>query len=358
MPDLSLTPEAVDNQWLTTVLRRAGAIRSAQVIGFTSQPVGVGMLGDSIRFDLTYDTAEEGAPLSVVGKFASSDPVSRRTGMDYGLYGREVDFYCNVASSVAIRVPYCYFADIDAESGAFAIVLENLAPARMGNQLTGCSLEDAQRAMVQAAALHGPSWNMPGLHERHQTFGGENGAALMEVMPACMAGFHKRYDDMLEPEYMAFCDRYVAVAGAFVGRSYDRHSLIHLDYRLDNLLFDAADGKYPLAVVDWQSVMAGPPSLDVAYFLGLALPADLRRRHERDLLLLYLDELKRHGVSDYSYDALYADYRVTLLQGVQTAIFASAGTKRTERGDQMFLAMARSGIDQAIDADSLAALAA
>jgi hypothetical protein len=82
----------------------------------------------------------------------------------------------------------------------------------------------------------------------------------------------------------------------------------------------------------------------------------MRREHERGLLLRYLDELRRYGVADYDYDALYADYRVTLLQGVQTAIFASAGTKRTARGDQMFLAMARSGIDQAIDAESLAAI--
>lgn len=356
--DLALTQESVDEAWLTAVLRRGGAIRAASVTAFTSQAVGVGMLGDSIRFDLTYDRPEAGAPASVVGKFASSDPVSRATGLDYGLYEREIDFYRNVASTVAIRVPHCHFADIDLESGAFAIVLENLAPARMGNQLTGCSIEDAQRAMVQAAALHGPSWNMPGLHERHATFGGENGAALIEVMPACMEEFHRRYDDMLEPDYMAFCDRYVGVAPGFIARTYDRYSLIHLDYRLDNMLFDARDGTYPLAVVDWQSVMAGPPSLDVAYFIGLALPAELRRRHERDLLLLYLDELKRHGVRDYGYDALYADYRITLLQGVQTAIFASAGTKRTERGDQMFLAMARSGIDQAIDADSLAALTA
>ncbi|MGJ3626817.1 hypothetical protein AB5I41_07935 [Sphingomonas sp. MMS24-JH45] len=36
------------------------------------------------------------------------------------------------------------------------------------------------------------------------------------------------------------------------------------------------DGRYPLAVVDWQSVMAGPPSLDVAYFIGLCLPVELR----------------------------------------------------------------------------------
>jgi aminoglycoside/choline kinase family phosphotransferase len=351
-----LTREHVDERWLTDVLRAGGAIRDARVTGFAAQEVGVGMLGESVRFELSYDRVKEGAPASVVGKFASPDPVSRRTGMDYGLYQREVDFYREVAETVAIRVPHCFFAEIDAESGAFALVLEDLSPARSGNQLVGCSVEDAERAMVQAAALHGPRWNDPEIAGRHGVVGSENASALIETMPACLAEFHRRYDDMLEPHYMHFCDRYVAACGGFIARRYDRLSLVHLDFRLDNMLFDAGGGRYPLAVVDWQSVMAGPPSLDVAYFIGLCLPAELRRRHERELLLRYLDELKRYGVTDYDYDALYADYRVTLLQGVQTAIFASAGTKRTDRGDQMFLAMARSGIDQAIDAESLAAI--
>lgn len=355
MPGRPLTRALVDERWLTEVLRENGAIRDAHVIGFSAQEVGVGMLGESVRFDLTYDRPEDGAPASIVGKFASPDPVSRRTGMDYGLYQREIDFYREVAHTVAIRVPHCFFADIDAESGAFALVLEDLSPARGGNQLAGCSVEDAERAMVQAAALHGPRWNDPTIAARHGV-AGDNADGLIAAMPACLAEFHRRYDDMLEPRYMDFCDRYVAACGGYLSRRYDRLSLVHLDFRLDNMLFDAGGDRYPLAVVDWQSLMAGPPSLDVAYFIGLCLPADLRRRHERDLLLRYLDELKRYGVSDYDYDALYADYRVTLLQGVQTAIFASAGTKRTERGDQMFLAMARSGIDQAIDAESLAAI--
>jgi hypothetical protein len=83
-----------------------------------------------------------------------------------------------------------------------------------------------------------------------------------------------------------------------------------------------------------------------------------RRLHERGLLNLNLDELKRYGVQDYGWNELWRDYRVTLFQGVSTAIFASASTKRTERGDQMFLTMARGACAQAIDADAFTALSA
>lgn len=97
--------------------------------------------------------------------------------------------------------------------------------------------------------------------------------------------------------------------------------------------------------------------MDVAYFLGLALSIEDRRRHERHLLDYYLEQLRGYGVRDYGYDDLYRDYRLTLLSGVSTAVFASASTKRTERGDAMFLAMARGGCAQAIDCDALALMA-
>ena len=67
--DVRATPQAVTPDWLTAVLRRAGVLRSARVTDFTWMAVGAGMLGDSIRFDLRYDR-DEGAPASVVGKFA------------------------------------------------------------------------------------------------------------------------------------------------------------------------------------------------------------------------------------------------------------------------------------------------
>ena len=61
-------------------------------------------------------------------------------------------------------------------------------------------------------------------------------------------------------------------------------------------------------------------------------------------------------MTDYTHDQLYAGYRRTVLSGVSTAIFAAASTKRTERGDAMFLAMARGGCALAIDADALGVL--
>lgn len=337
----ALEPAAVDGEWLTARLRRAGVLREGRVTEITDRrAVGVGMLGDSIRFAVEHDR-DEGVPASFVGKFAAADPTSRATGRDFGLYAREVGFYC-------------HFAEYDPADGAFALLLEDLSPARGGDQLAGCGLADAEAAMGQAAALQGPRWNDAGL--RDHAFLNTDAARdhVIAAFPACLAEFHRRCDGVLEPDYMAVCDRYAALVGTALTRPPERFTLTHGDFRLDNMLFDARGGADPLAVLDWQSPAIGFGAVDVAYFLGLALSIDDRRRHERHLLDRYREELRRYGVRDYSHDQLYADYRRTLLSGVSTAIFASAATKRTERGDAMFLAMARGGCAQAIDTDALA----
>ncbi len=349
--DLEAT--AVDAAWLTKRLRGAGVLRDASVTTVSATPLGVGMLGDSIRFEVTYD-GDEGAPASFVGKFASADPTSRQTGAGFGLYEREVGFYREVAHTVAIRSPGCVSAEHDPADGTFALLLEDLTPARSGNQLTGCDIADAERAIEQAAALHGPRWNDESL--RDHAFLNVSGARefVIQVFPDCLAEFHRRYDGVLEPEYMAVCDRYGALMASAPTPEPTSFTLTHGDFRLDNMLFDAHGGEVPLAVLDWQSPAIGLGAVDVAYFMGLAISIEDRRRHEQHLLDYYLECLRGYGVRDYDYDALYRDYRLTLLSGVSTAVFASASTKRTERGDAMFLAMARGGCAQAIDCDALA----
>jgi hypothetical protein len=344
---------AVDADWLTRRLRGAGVLHEASVVDVIATPVGVGMLGDSIRFEVAYDR-DEGALGSFVGKFASADPTSRETGAGFGLYEREVGFYREIADTVAIRSPSCLSAEYDPGDGTFALLLEDLTPARSGNQLTGCDLADAERAMEQAAALHGPRWNDASL--RDHPFLNVSGARefVINVFPDCLAEFHRRYDGVLEPEYMAVCDRYGALIATAASHDPTSFTLTHGDFRLDNMLFDALGGEVPLAVLDWQSPAIGLGAVDVAYFMGLAISVEDRRRHERHLLEYYLEKLRGYGVRDYDYNALYRDYRLTLLSGVSTAVFASASTKRTERGDAMFLAMARGGCAQAIDCDALA----
>jgi hypothetical protein len=98
-------PLQIDPDWMTAALRRAGAIRESRVADMTCKPVGNGLVGDSYRFDLSYEGAEPNAPASVIGKFPAADPDSRRAGSAHLLYLREVSFYRELAHTLAIHTP-------------------------------------------------------------------------------------------------------------------------------------------------------------------------------------------------------------------------------------------------------------
>ena len=59
-------------------------------------------------------------------------------------------------------------------------------------------------------------------------------------------------------------------------------SLIHGDYRLDNLMLHPAGRD--VVVVDWQTLMTALPSRDLGYFIGTSLPAEQRREQEGQLV--------------------------------------------------------------------------
>ena len=341
-PELLRSPDAVSREWLTRVLRRAGLLDRGRVAERTAQTVGTGQMGTSVRYELTYDKPEPGAPGSVVCKFASADPTSRATGLALRTYEVEVSFYRAVARTVDIRTPQCHFADIDLATGEFVLVLEDLAPSVQGDQLAGCSVDQAALAMEELAKLHAPRWGDPRLAElpwlnRNTP---DATATSAQLIASLFPGFLERYGARLTPEHVRITERFGRAVGAWLTHREPPFVVQHGDYRLDNMLFGTRDGGYPLAVVDWQTVVLGSPLADASYFLGAGLRPDDRRQHERALLRLYYDALRAGGVDGFSWDRCWRDYRRYAFSGFLMAVAASMLVVQTERGDEMFLTMA------------------
>jgi hypothetical protein len=346
--------------WLTDVLRRGGVLGTASVVGVACEVVGTGQMADSFRLSPRYDGGPPG-PSSVVGKFTAADETSRSTGLAMRTSEVEVRFYQQVASTVGVRTPRCFHADVDPATAEFVLILEDLAPARAGDQLAGCSVDDAALALTELAALHAPRWGDPRLEalewlNRRTDESNDLGAALL---PALFDGFAARYGDVLDPSVLDVGRRLMPGIGAYLHRQSRPWTVQHADYRLDNLLFGGAAGGVPLAVVDWQTVVLGPGVADVSYFLGAGPSVDDRRRHEEELVRQYHDALVAGGVSGYSFDDCFTDYRRYAYAGYLMAVGASMMVERTARGDEMFLTMARRhaaqiadlGSHQLIDAD-------
>lgn len=333
-------PEDVTIEWLSAVL-------GTDVTGFDAQAVGTGQMADSVRFRV--DGAGDTAPASVVIKFAAADDTSRATGQLLRSYEIEVRFYRELAATVAIRTPACHHATVDPSTGWFTLVLEDLAPAAQGDQMLGCTVDQAALALEQAARLHAPRWGDPALLQLEWFHRAESADASGAIITALFPGFVDRYHDRLSAEQLALAER--VVHGLPALRSHDPGPLTvtHGDYRLDNMLFGTADGGPPLAVVDWQTSSAGAALADAAYFMGAGLtPAD-RRANEEALLREYHRALVAGGVDGYDWSTCWDDYRRYSFGGLLMAIAASMLVQRTDRGDEMFMTMATRHIAQAID---------
>ena len=336
-------PDDITHDWWTAVLGRPPE-------RWRWEAIGTGQVGDSVRF--TLDFADGAGPITLAGKFAAADPTSRGTAAMLGLYSKEVNFYRELAPKLPIRTPDILFADMAEDGASFCLLFEDLGPARGGNQIAGCSLADARAVVQQAAALHAPSWNDPSILDLDWLQPAPAAAAQVKALyPQAQTIFRERYRDQLEPEFMALCEELAEIT-ANAERQTEKISLVHGDFRLDNVLFDIKGGTEPVAVLDWQTLTIGNGLTDIGYFLGCGIGDDLRREHETELLELYCAEMTARGVS-VTVAAIWDDYVLGALHGVSTAVFSSAFVVRTERGDANFLSMAHGACALCLEHGSL-----
>ena len=91
------------------------------------------------------------------------------------------------------------------------------------------------------------------------------------------------------------------------------HTVVHSDYRADNLLFDVPSRPDPVVVVDWQLAIRSRGILDVARLLCGSLSAQHRAACEMVALRRWHQTLESGGVTAYSFQQALRDYRLGAL---------------------------------------------
>ncbi|HVA74648.1 MAG TPA: phosphotransferase [Acidimicrobiales bacterium] len=369
MPSIADTPDSLTPAWLSAAL--AETLGDVKVESVDTAPVGTGQMCDTFRLILTYAPGPDirtDPPRSIIAKLPSADPISRATALSLGSYENEVRFYQQLAPRLDVRTPRVYYADIEVETASFVLLLEDLSPAQPGDQLAGCSHADAVTAIDELVGLHAPLWDDPSLKELPWLHRDRSGQQLfyLGLLPQLWDGFRERYAESLGPEVHEAGDQLFAKLSDFILGDTEPWTVVHGDYRLDNLLFagsPAVSGSKPgegtgasVTVLDWQTVTHGPALADVAYFIGAGLLLDDRRAHEGGLVRLYHDRLVAAGVQGYGWDRCWHDYRRGTWSGLIMAIAASMLVERTERGDEMFMVMAHRHARHALDLDAATAI--
>lgn len=336
-PDFPAAKEEVTAEWLSKVLRANGI--DADIEYFTGKNIGTGQLGDMLRCTLNYRGGQrpEGAPATLICKLSSSDPTSRQTGVATGIYQKEATFYRELAPFLRARgaaLARCYAAEFSAERRATCLVFDDLAPAEQGDQLKGCSVEEAELGVLQAARIHAALWESPVLKEKQWLL--PNKQMNVHFARMFIPKFLERYSDRLAPDMVNLLNRFNDVADLWQDANPGPAVLAHADFRNDNLLWSPKDAPNRVCyTVDWQTLGIGPPGVDVGYFLGGSLLEADRRAHEKRLVKMYHDELLKEGIEGYTFEQAWDHYRAGQVAGMMMAVVASQLVVRTERGDEV-----------------------
>jgi hypothetical protein len=342
-----LGPESVTPERLTSLLRKGGVLDTASVTGVTTSVIGAGagFMGQLIHATLTYDRQEPDAPATLIVKLPAAHPENREVASFFRFYEREVRFYQQIADEVALRTPRCYYSHFDPDSGDYVLLIEDLAPAVVGDQLGGCLAEQADLCIGQLAKFHATWWDsdaleqldwLPALSDEWYIQSVEQGYA--QAWEPFLGFFGNR----VSPKLHDVAKRFGAQIRPLMARfGSSPRTIIHGDYRLDNLFFAPPGAADQLAVADWQIAAKGRGVFDVAYFTAGTMPPQERKAAERGLLRAYHEALTAGGVSGYTSDQCWEDYRASVLFCLVYAVIAIGSLDlANERGVELFTTVA------------------
>ncbi|MDX2380619.1 MAG: phosphotransferase [Acidimicrobiia bacterium] len=331
--------------WFTDVLGMG-----ATVLDVRCETIGtdVGFMGEVIRCHLTWtDDAPEvvGRPDSVIVKVPTLNDENFAVGDAMQVYEREIVVYRRFGSSLGLPLPAFFYGAMDPNSAPwldrpllflfdhlplgginwviaqllklagkskrrYILVLEDIADARPPSQLVGGSVEDAHQALDVLARFHAANWMRTDVPDGYaKVWPLDRGSRVFQASYLRNRdAFVERFGTFVGDDLMARLDDIQArapdIAGALAAEPW---TVLHGDYRLDNLLFRPDD---EIVVLDLQGVSTGRPAFDVAYFITTALTAEHRDEEQR-LLGTYHDALVDAGVTSYSLQQLIDDCALT-----------------------------------------------
>ncbi len=331
-------PHEFDAEWFNTCLPFDGVVSKV-----VCEEIGtdVGFIGEVYRCHLSWQSNDGSFPASVIVKVPTQNDENFALGDGLQLYEREIMVYQELAPSLGLPMPGYLYGELDPDPAPwlerpvlflfdrlpirginwliaqflklagkskrrYVLVLEDVVDARPPTQAAGGSLDDACAALEVLAAFHAHNWMRSEVVDSQKR--------VWPIDRACRV-----YEASYLRNLDAFRARYRARVGDDVLTRLDEiqeratklnrdlgsapWTLLHGDYRLDNLLF-RPDGE--IVVLDHQGLAYGRPAVDVAYFVTTALNIE-HRDEEQMLLHTYHDALVEAGVTGYSFEELGRD---------------------------------------------------
>ena len=305
-------------EWMRRALAAGGASAASEIaeVEFEQLSNVTNALGNLYRCRISARDSEAAYPASVIVKLPTANALAFRFSKWMSLHRREHVFYQDIAGRGHVRTPALFYGDFDARSHRFVLLLEDLGGMEAIPQSVGIDAARTRQAIREIAGLQGRFWEAadePALSAVGDFLNSKERRIMQTVYLLTLPAALDRFGDLFTAERRRLAEEFgLRIASHFAAVSAGPRTVVHGDFRADNILF-GSEGDKDLAVIDWQGFGIGCGMYDVAFFLGTSVTSDIRRRIERDALDEYHDIVRSLGAENYTREDCWRSYRQNML---------------------------------------------
>lgn len=304
-----LTPER-----LTSILRQSGTLARGDVAAISVRLSKTLFVSRISYLEVRYTSAEPTAPRHLFLKISKnerhSEPVPE--------WASEIIFYSNVAGEMPQPpVPRCFDAVFSHATGRWHLLLEDLSATHAAASPVP-SFDKCTLAIDSLAEIHAYWWEHPRLG---QDVGRFLTMADVEKLTREVAANHDRFAEAFGDSLSAAQRTIYSRVLATFPRPWLRLTgpkgltLTHGDAHLGNFLYPRKKAGRAI-IVDWQLWHAHIGPRDLAYMMTIFWDSARRAEMEEKLLRRYHRRLLARGVTGYSWEQCWRDYRWSAIRNI------------------------------------------
>jgi thiamine kinase-like enzyme len=304
-------PDQVTPRWLSATLAQHGLLEAGEVLAVHKRPERSIPIA-AARITYLQLELSAGARLSIPTQIV----------LKFAIGFKEPYFYETMAASMAERLwPACYLSTCNPEANSAWLLLEDLSQTHFQTRWPiPPDYERCAASLETLARLHAHWWGDPRLADEfpaHLTWE-KSWQGRMALAIEKFPEFVDFMGDRLSTERRELFERILASPRRdwLPEAPTDHRTLLHGDAHFWNFLYPREATQNRICMIDWNAWDIGRAADDLAYMLALHWYPERRARFERPLLQVYYHELVENGVENYSWEALWRDYRLGAMRNL------------------------------------------
>ena len=313
--------DEVTVEWLTAVLIQSGALTQGRVVSFEVD-TGRGNWSTNAKLRLKYTSESQGErPQRLFLKLVNTDLDDGETFLP-----SEVPYYtCDYVDVPAAPLISCYDAAYSEALQRYHILLADVSATHTDAAEKEPTLAYGLALAEGLAAMHGRWWGRRVIEAGEKIHDAQHIQQFVDIAEPGMRNILNHVARKLKPHWPAAMKTLFANhPQAIIDRTQNDNgfTIIHGDVGEYNIMVPR-EGDTPIYLIDRQpfnwSLTVWLGAFDLAYAMVLDWEVETRRQVEIPVLKRYHEQLRQRGVTGYSWERLYDDYRLCVAMGVYVA---------------------------------------